>query len=186
MSTLLSERRQPITAPKLRDRVPAQRATPRASASHEPAAAVPCRPVVAPRASWSLILGLIVATLREWRRRSVDAASSPGSTSGPCVTSASTPASSSTRCTSRSGGHLAFGEIDRRGGEPNARHGGSRGRPRTEFFACGKPVASEASDVLPGCWPRRRRVRVESVKCHREANDSVVMAAPKLPLRAMA
>ena len=26
-------------------------------------------PVVAPRASWSLILGLIVATLREWRRR---------------------------------------------------------------------------------------------------------------------
>jgi uncharacterized protein YjiS (DUF1127 family) len=28
-------------------------------------------PVVAPRASWSLILGLIVATLREWRRRHV-------------------------------------------------------------------------------------------------------------------
>jgi len=26
-------------------------------------------PVVAPRASWSLILGVIVATLREWRRR---------------------------------------------------------------------------------------------------------------------
>ena len=25
-------------------------------------------PVVAPRASWSLTLGLIVATLREWRR----------------------------------------------------------------------------------------------------------------------
>lgn len=72
MSTLLSERRQPITVPKLQDRVPAQRATPRASASHESAAAVPCRPIVAPRASWSLILGLIVATLREWRRRSVD------------------------------------------------------------------------------------------------------------------
>jgi len=28
-------------------------------------------PVVAPRASWSLILGLIVATLREWRHRRV-------------------------------------------------------------------------------------------------------------------
>jgi uncharacterized protein YjiS (DUF1127 family) len=28
-------------------------------------------PVVASRASWSLILGLIVATLREWRRRHV-------------------------------------------------------------------------------------------------------------------
>ena len=70
MSTLLSERRQPIIAPRLRDRGPAQRATP-ASARHEPA--VPCRPVVAaPRASWSLILGLIVATLREWRRRSVE------------------------------------------------------------------------------------------------------------------
>jgi uncharacterized protein YjiS (DUF1127 family) len=69
MSTLLSERRQPITAPKFRDRVPAQRATLRTSASHEPAAAVPCRPAVAPRASWSLILGSIFATLREWRRR---------------------------------------------------------------------------------------------------------------------
>ena len=67
MSTLLSERRQPITAPK-QDRGPAQRATPRASAT---AAVDPSRPVVAPRASWSLILGLIVATLREWRRRRV-------------------------------------------------------------------------------------------------------------------
>jgi len=28
-------------------------------------------PVVAPRAGWSLILDLIVATLREWRRRHV-------------------------------------------------------------------------------------------------------------------
>jgi len=28
-------------------------------------------PVVAPRASWSLTLGLIVATLLEWRRRHV-------------------------------------------------------------------------------------------------------------------
>jgi uncharacterized protein YjiS (DUF1127 family) len=69
MSTLLSERRQPITAPQLRDRGAAQRATP-ASARHEPA--VPCRPVVAaPRASWSLILGSMVATLREWCRRRV-------------------------------------------------------------------------------------------------------------------
>lgn len=70
MSTLLSERRQLITAPKLRDRGPAQPATPWASARHEPAAAVPCRPIVASLASWSLILGLI-ATLREWRRRRV-------------------------------------------------------------------------------------------------------------------
>ena len=68
MSTLLSEPRQSITAPKLRDRGPAQRATPRASPT---AAAVPSRPVVAPRTGWSLILGLIVATLREWRRRRV-------------------------------------------------------------------------------------------------------------------
>jgi uncharacterized protein YjiS (DUF1127 family) len=66
MSTLLQQRHQPITAPKLRNRGPAEPATPRASARH--AAAAP-RPVVAPRASWSLILGLIVATLREWRRR---------------------------------------------------------------------------------------------------------------------
>jgi len=72
MSTLLQERQQPITAPRLRDRVAAQHATPRASAGHEAAAAAPCRPVVAPRGSWSLILGSIVATLREWRRRSVN------------------------------------------------------------------------------------------------------------------
>jgi uncharacterized protein YjiS (DUF1127 family) len=71
MSTLLSERRQPIAASNLRDRVPTQPATPRASARHEPAAAVPGLPVVAPRASASLILGLIVATLREWHRRRV-------------------------------------------------------------------------------------------------------------------
>jgi uncharacterized protein YjiS (DUF1127 family) len=69
MSTLLSERGQPITAPKLRDRAPAQRSTLRTSVRYEPAAVVPSHPRVAPRASWSLILGLIVATLREWRRR---------------------------------------------------------------------------------------------------------------------
>ena len=72
MSTLLQERHQPITAPKLRDRAPAQCVTPRASARHEPAAAVPNRPVEAPRARWRLILGSIVATLREWRRRRVE------------------------------------------------------------------------------------------------------------------
>jgi uncharacterized protein YjiS (DUF1127 family) len=72
MSTLLSEHRQPITAPKLWDRVPTLPATPRISAMHEPAAAVPSRPVAPPRASWSLILELIVATLREWRRRRVE------------------------------------------------------------------------------------------------------------------
>jgi uncharacterized protein YjiS (DUF1127 family) len=71
MSTLLQERQQPITAPRLRDRIAVQRATPRASAKHEPAAAVPCRPVVASRARWRVILSLIVATLREWRRRRV-------------------------------------------------------------------------------------------------------------------
>jgi uncharacterized protein YjiS (DUF1127 family) len=72
MSTLLSERRQPITAPKLRGPVPAQRSIPaRISARHEPAAAASSHPVAAPRASWSVILGLIVATLREWRCRRV-------------------------------------------------------------------------------------------------------------------
>ena len=71
MSTLLSERRQPIIAPRLRDRGPAQRPTP-ASARHEHSAAVPCRPAAAaPRANWRQMLGLIVATLREWRRRRV-------------------------------------------------------------------------------------------------------------------
>src|SRR5438552_2364545 len=69
MSTLLSERRQTIIAPQLLDRVPAQRQVPRISARREPATSVPSHPVVTPRASWSLILGLIVATLREWGRR---------------------------------------------------------------------------------------------------------------------
>jgi uncharacterized protein YjiS (DUF1127 family) len=71
MSTLLSECRQPITAPKLLDRIPGQRATPQASARHEPAAAVANRPMVTPPASSSLILGWIVTTLREWRHRRV-------------------------------------------------------------------------------------------------------------------
>ena len=70
MSTLVSERRQPIIAPKLLDRVPAQRSTPRAPATQEPAAAVAAQAVVTPRANWSLILDSIVATLRVWRSRS--------------------------------------------------------------------------------------------------------------------
>jgi uncharacterized protein YjiS (DUF1127 family) len=71
MSTLLQERQQPITAPGLRDRVAAQGATPRASARHPPAASVPHCPVEAPRARGRVILDSIVATLRDWRRRSV-------------------------------------------------------------------------------------------------------------------
>src|SRR5260370_39264562 len=71
MSTLLQERQQPITAPRLRDRVAAEHATPRASARHQPAPTVANCPVDAPRARWRVILGSIVATLREWRRRRV-------------------------------------------------------------------------------------------------------------------
>src|SRR5260221_1657911 len=71
MSTLLQQRQQLITAPRLQDRVPAQRATRSASARHQPAATAPNCPVEAPRARWRVILGSIVATLREWRRRSV-------------------------------------------------------------------------------------------------------------------
>src|SRR5260370_14424704 len=71
MSTLLQQRQQPSTTPRLPDRVAAQRATPRASARHQPAATVPNCPVEAPRARWRVILGSIVATLREWRRRRV-------------------------------------------------------------------------------------------------------------------
>ena len=111
-------------------------------------------PVVAPRASWSLTLGLIVATLREWRRRHVwDAASSRSATSGRCATSASILASSTTRCASRSGGPLAIGEIDGRGGEPKGRHSGSGDRPRTEDFRLWEPVGSEGGDVLSGRLP---------------------------------
>src|SRR3954469_14088561 len=68
MSTLVSERSQPITAPKLRDRAPAQRATPQISANPEPAGATSSHPRVMPLAS--LILGL-VATLLEWHHRHV-------------------------------------------------------------------------------------------------------------------
>ena len=71
MSIRLQEHQQPINAPRLRDRVAAQRATPRASARPQPAATVADCPVEAPRARWRVILGSIVATLREWRRRSV-------------------------------------------------------------------------------------------------------------------
>lgn len=70
MSTLLQERQQPITAPRLRDRFAAQLATPQASARHQPAATVPNCPVE-PRARWRVMLVSLVATLREWHRRSV-------------------------------------------------------------------------------------------------------------------
>jgi len=46
--------------------------TPRGSAGPEPAAAIANRPVEAPHARWRLILGSIVATLRDWRRRSAE------------------------------------------------------------------------------------------------------------------
>src|ERR1700752_4634224 len=83
MSTVLQERHQPITAPKLRAR-PAQPATPGSQPATQgsqpatqgsqlatPRASVPAagRPTLAPRAGWSPILDSIVATLREWRRR---------------------------------------------------------------------------------------------------------------------
>jgi len=71
MSTLLQERQQPATAPGLHDQVAAQPATPRASARHQPAATVPDCPLEAPRAHWRMMLGSIVAMLREWRRRRV-------------------------------------------------------------------------------------------------------------------
>jgi uncharacterized protein YjiS (DUF1127 family) len=72
MSTLLQERHQPAIMPKLRDQVPAQRATPRRSAKPESAAAIADRPAETPRAPWRLILESIVATLRDWRRRSAE------------------------------------------------------------------------------------------------------------------
>jgi uncharacterized protein YjiS (DUF1127 family) len=70
MSTLLREHHPPVTTPKLRDRVAAPFATPLASARHEPAAALADRPVEAP-ARWRLMLGFLVAMLREWRHRTV-------------------------------------------------------------------------------------------------------------------
>lgn len=69
MSTLVSERRQPIIAPKLLDRAPEQRLPPRTSVTHEPTAAAPSHLAVPPRPTWSRILGSIVATLRVWHRR---------------------------------------------------------------------------------------------------------------------
>ena len=68
MSTLVSERSQPITAPTLPNRVPAQRATPRMPARLEPVATVPSHPRVMPLAG--LIFGF-VATLLEWHHRRV-------------------------------------------------------------------------------------------------------------------
>jgi uncharacterized protein YjiS (DUF1127 family) len=71
MSILLSERRQPITAPMLRDREPVQRSGLRTSPRQEPAAALSSQPVVAPPARGSRILDLMVATLLEWLSRRV-------------------------------------------------------------------------------------------------------------------
>jgi uncharacterized protein YjiS (DUF1127 family) len=68
MSTLLSERPQPITASQLLERAAAQRSIPWIPARREPAA-LPSHPIITPRAGWSPLLDLIVATLREWRRR---------------------------------------------------------------------------------------------------------------------
>lgn len=69
MSTPLQARQRPITAPIFRDRVAAQAAPPRSRARQQPAAAVDDRPVGAPPAGWRWMLRHIMATLREWRRR---------------------------------------------------------------------------------------------------------------------
>ena len=66
-STLLQERPQSITAPRLRDPVAEQIPAPGASAGHQPAATVPIGAAGAPYPRW----GTIVARLRAWRRRSV-------------------------------------------------------------------------------------------------------------------
>jgi uncharacterized protein YjiS (DUF1127 family) len=71
MSTLLQGRRQPLTAPGLRDRTAAQRAISPTPAKHQPAATVADGAVEAPRARWRVILGAVVEALREWRRRTV-------------------------------------------------------------------------------------------------------------------
>jgi uncharacterized protein YjiS (DUF1127 family) len=70
MSTLLQERQQPITAPRLRD-LAAPIAAPLASAKHQPAATGPVCPAGVPHTRWRLISGAIVASLRTWRRRRV-------------------------------------------------------------------------------------------------------------------
>ena len=68
MSTLLSERPQPITAPQLLERAAAQRSIPWIPARRE-LVTIPSHSIGTPRAGWSPILDLIVATLRVWRRR---------------------------------------------------------------------------------------------------------------------
>jgi uncharacterized protein YjiS (DUF1127 family) len=67
MSTLVQERQQPITAPRLRDPGAGQIAAPPASAMDQPAATRPMCPAGVPRTRW----GAIVASLRAWRQRSV-------------------------------------------------------------------------------------------------------------------
>ncbi len=110
MSTLLQERQQPIMAPRYRDPVAAQGVAPRASARHQPAATVPIRPVGCRAGARSRARSSRVCasgTAAAWR-----AANSHSWTSGSCVTSASIPASSTTRCGNRSGSHFAIGNVD--------------------------------------------------------------------------
>jgi uncharacterized protein YjiS (DUF1127 family) len=67
MSTLLQERPQRITTPRLGDPVAVQIAAPPASAGDQPAATVPIGPVGTPHSRWRGI----VSSLRAWRRRRV-------------------------------------------------------------------------------------------------------------------
>ena len=124
MSTLVSER-SPITTPQLRDRVPAQRATPRTPAT--PAAAAPSLPSGGAAREPDSPL---------YRRRCSSgttaascAANSEASMRGCSATSASMPAPSTTRCASGSGSPRAIGGIDRGGGRRRlnrCRRGGGR------------------------------------------------------------
>jgi uncharacterized protein YjiS (DUF1127 family) len=71
MSTLSQPRQQPAAMAGFRDRAGGQRATSPASARRPPVVAFPDCPVEAPRARWRMTFGSVVATLLEWRRRSV-------------------------------------------------------------------------------------------------------------------
>jgi uncharacterized protein YjiS (DUF1127 family) len=67
MSLFLPERRQPIPAPHMLERGRARFLTARASAHAD---AMPDLPVAPPHAlRWQILGSLIVAILREWRRR---------------------------------------------------------------------------------------------------------------------
>jgi uncharacterized protein YjiS (DUF1127 family) len=71
MSTLLQQHQRPAAMPGLGDCVAAQRASPRSSDRHPPAFTVSDGAIETPRTRWRVILKSIVATLREWHRRSV-------------------------------------------------------------------------------------------------------------------